>query len=246
MNKRNIIILGITIFLVISSIMLYILVFSDNSNKNGQTNLNATSNNLNTSSEVQNNTIAIEGNIINSPYIIPQSLLYRLKLDQNNPKMSYYYSNQNGIALSYENKGINNNKDITVTEGQPDTGDEEKVYLFFTEKDNLQSGQSIEVINVDPNLRFNTIPEIITQQILIADEKLGCRVEEKNGRYSIKPKNSNQTCGNYADINNKFFVKPTEDGSAISKLIFVNAGNQELSYDGSMKGKYWYESVIVE
>ena len=246
MNKRNIIILGITIFLVISSIMLYILVFSDNSNKNGQTNLNATSNNLNTSSEVQNNTIPIEGNIINSPYIIPQSLLYRLKLDQNNPKMSYYYSNQNGIALSYENKGINNNKDITVTEGQPDTGDEEKVYLFFTEKDNLQSGQSIEVINIDPNLRFNTIPEIITQQILIADEKVGCKVEEKNGRYSINPKNSTQTCGNYADINNKFFVRPTEDGSAISKLIFVNAGDQELSYDGSMTGKYWYESVIVE
>ena len=48
-----------------------------------------------------------------------------------------------------------------------------------------ESGQSIEVINIDPNLRFNTIPEIITQQILIADEKVGCRVEEKNGRYRV-------------------------------------------------------------
>lgn len=202
-----------------------------------------TNNNL---GDINNSNLQQSNHLFNNSYIITSVLFYRLKLNQHNTKMSYYYSNQNGVSFTYENKGINNNNGITVTEGQPDTGDEEKFYLFFTEKDNIQSGQSIEVISIDPNLRFNTIPEIITQQILIADEKVGCKVEEKNGRYTIKPKTNTQTCGNYAGVDNRFFVKPTEDVFAISKLIFVNAGNQELSYDGNMKGKYWYESVIVE
>jgi hypothetical protein len=163
----------------------------------------------------------------------------QLELDKKTSVTDYIYSNINNIVFTYEKESINDKKPIYVRVL------DNKVYLSLSE-DNLQSGQSIEVINIDPNLRFNTIPEIITQQILIADEKVGCKVEEKNGRYSINPKNSTQTCGNYADINNKFFVRPTEDGSAISKLIFVNAGDQELSYDGSMTGKYWYESVIVE
>ena len=43
----------------------------------------------------------------------------------------YYYSSQNKIAFTYEIKNIDNKKDISVTEGHPDIGDEEKVYLFF-------------------------------------------------------------------------------------------------------------------
>jgi hypothetical protein len=176
---------------------------------------------------------------------MPTNLRNKLPDSRSSEFIDYFYSEEFGIALSYEIRASINSEEyfmITPSDFATNSG---TIYLHIVDSPK-ESGQSIEVINIDPNLRFNTIPEIITQQILIADEKVGCKVEEKNGRYSIKPKNSTQTCGNYADINNKFFVKPTEDGSAISKLIFVNAGNQELSYDGSMKGKYWYESVIVE
>jgi len=252
MNKKNIFIFSIVgILFILTIIIVYLVFFNNNENQNQQQNQNndlVTSNNSNLQ---QSNIVPNNDDIINSPYIIPQSLLYKLKINESNLNMSYYYSSQNKIALTYEIKSIDNKKDITVTEGHPDIGDEEKIYLFLTEKDNIQSGQSIEVINVDTNLRFSNIPEIITQQILIADEKVNCKVEEKNNRYSIiakdpKVKDSTKICGNYAKGNNRFFMRPIEDGSAISKLIFVNAGSQELSYDGSGKGKYWYESVIVE
>jgi hypothetical protein len=248
MSKKNIIIFSMVGILSILPIIIIYIVFSNsnNSNQNNQQNSNNNLETINNFSSQQSNQFTNNSEVVSSPYIIPLSLLYKLKINENNPNMSYYYSSQNKIAFTYEIKSIDNKKNISVTEGHPDIGDEEKVYLFFTEKDNIQSGQSIEVINVDPNFRFNTIPEIIIQQILIADEKQGCRIEEKNGRYTIKPKTNTQTCGNYVGGNNRFFVKPTEDGSAISKLIFVNSGSQELSYDGSMKGKYWYESVIVE
>jgi len=94
-----------------------------------------TNNNL---GDINNSNLQQSNHLFNNSYIITSVLFYRLKLNQHNTKMSYYYSNQNGVSFTYENKGINNNKDITVTEGQPDTGDEEKFYLFFTEKDNIQ------------------------------------------------------------------------------------------------------------
>lgn len=253
MNKKNIFIFSTVGILFILTITIVYLVFFNNNDKN-QNNQQNSNNNLvtsNNSNLQQSNRVTNNNDIINSPYIIPQALLYKLKINESNLNMSYYYSSQNKIALTYEIKSIDDKKDITVTEGHPDIGDEEKIYLFLTEKDNIQSGQSIEVINIDTNFRFSTIPEIITQQILNADEKSNCKIEEKNGRYSIiakdlKVKDSTKMCGNYAKGNNRFFMRPIEDGSSISKLIFVNAGSQELSYDGSGRGKYWYESVIVE
>lgn len=251
MNKKNIFIFSIVGIIFIVTIIVYLVFFNNNENQNQQENQNNDLVASNNSNLQQLNRVPNNDDIINSPYIIPQSLLYKLKINESNLNMSYYYSSQNKIALTYEIKSIDDKKDITVTEGHPDIGDEEKVYLFLTEKDNIQSGQSIEVINIDTNLRFSTIPEIITQQILNADEKSNCKIEEKNGRYSIiakdlKVKDSTKMCGNYAKGNNRFFMRPIEDGSSISKLIFVNAGSQELSYDGSGRGKYWYESVIVE
>lgn len=256
MNKKNIFIFSIVgILFILTIIIVYLVFFNNNENQNQQQNQQQNQNNdlvtSNNSNLQQSNIVPNNNDIINSPYIIPQSLLYKLKINESNLNMSYYYSSQNKIALTYEIKSIDDNKDITVTEGHPDIGDEEKIYLFLTEKDNIQSGQSIEVINIDLNLRFSTIPEIITQQILNADEKVNCKVEEKNNRYSIiakdlKVKDSTKMCGNYAKGNNRFFIKPIEEGSSISKLIFVNAGSQELTYDGSGRGNYWYESVIVE
>jgi hypothetical protein len=244
MNKKYIII-SISALLVITSIGFALILMNRNRNIiNNSSSIENIATEQSTNSEVQldfvdNTYIPEDYSQYEASSVPTNDIKNQLELDKKTSDTDYIYSNINNIVFTYEKESINDKKPIYVRVL------DNKVYLSLSE-DNLQSGQSIEVINIDPNLRFNTIPEIITQQILIADEKLGCRVEEKNGRYSINPKNSTQTCGNYADINNKFFIKPTEDGSAISKLVFVNAGDQELSYDGSMTGKYWYESVIVE
>ena len=244
MNKKYIII-SISILLVISSMGFALILMNRNRNIiNNSSSIENIATEQSTNSEVQldfvdNTYIPEDYSQYEASSVPTNDIKNQLELDKKTSVTDYIYSNINNIVFTYEKESINDKKPIYVRVL------DNKVYLSLSE-DNLQSGQSIEVINIDPNLRFNTIPEIITQQILIADEKVGCKVEEKNGRYSINPKNSTQTCGNYADINNKFFVRPTEDGSAISKLIFVNAGDQELSYDGSMTGKYWYESVIVE
>lgn len=243
MNKKYIIIIliGCVLIIGVTIVIFFITTRANNTNTNSlNSQPNTQTTNSNNSTDLVDNTYLPDDYSQYEVGAVPTpEIKNKLELDKKTTSTDYVYSRVNGIILTYERESVNDKKPIYVRVL------DNKVYLSLSE-DNLQSGQSIEVINIDPNLRFNTIPEIITQQILIADEKVNCKIEEKNGRYSIKPKNSTQTCGNYADINNKFFVKPTEDGSAISKLIFVNAGNQELSYDGSMKGKYWYESVIVE
>jgi len=246
MNRKFIVILGGVLFIV----GITIVVFFIRSRTNDQNNIATSNTNIQSNSQTKINSDSsakfVDNNYLPANYsqyengAIPNSeIKNRLELDKKTDYTYYVYSKANGIVLTYEQISVKDKKPIYVRV------QDSKVYLSLSE-DNIQSGQSIEVINVDPNIRFNTIPEIITQQILIADEKQGCSIEEKNGRYTIKPKTNTQTCGNYAGGNNRFFVKPTVDGSAISKLIFVNAGSQELSYDGSGKGKYWYESVIVE
>ena len=246
MNRKFIVILGGVLFIV----GITIVVFFIRSRTNDQNNIATSNTNIQSNSQTKINSDSsakfVDNNYLPANYsqyengAIPNSeIKNRLELDKKTDSTYYVYSKLNGIALTHEQISVKDKKPIYVRVL------DNKVYLSLSE-DNVQSGQSIEVINVDPNLRFNTIPEIITQQILIADEKQGCRIEETNGRYTIIPKTNTQTCGNYAGGNNRFFVKPSEDGSAISKLIFVNSGSQELSYDGSMKGKYWYESVIVE
>lgn len=246
MNRKFIVILGGVLFIVGITIVVFFIRSRTNdqnniatSNTNIQSNLQTKINSDSSAKFVDNNYLPANYSQYENGAIPNSEIKNRLELDKKTDSTYYVYSKLNGIALTYEQISVKDKKPIYVRVL------DNKVYLSLSE-DNVQSGQSIEVINVDPNLRFNTIPEIITQQILIADEKQGCRIEETNGRYTIIPKTNTQTCGNYAGGNNRFFVKPSEDGSAISKLIFVNSGSQELSYDGSMKGKYWYESVIVE
>jgi len=251
MNRKFIVILG-GVLLIIG---ITIVVFFIRSRTNDQNNIATSNTNIQSNSQTKINSDSsakfVDNNYLPANYsqyengAIPNSeIKNRLELDKKTDSTYYVYSKLNGIALTYEQISVKDKKPIYVRV------QDIKIYLSLSE-DNIQSGQSIEVINVDPNLRFSNIPEIITQQILIADEKVNCKIEDRNGRYSIiakdpKVTDSTKICGNYAKGNNRFFMRPIEDGSSISKLIFVNAGSQELSYDGSGKGKYWYESVIVE
>lgn len=242
MNKKFIIIsIGGALIIGVTIVIFFITTRTNNTNttnSNSQPNTQITNSN-NSTDLVDNTYLPVDYSQYENGAVPTSKIKNRLELDKKTDSTYYVYSKVNGIALTYEQESIEDRKPIYVRV------QDSKVYLSLSE-DNIQSGQSIEVININETLRFRDIPSIIREQILIADEKQGCTIEETNGRYTIKPKTNTQTCGNYADINNKFFVKPIEDGSSLSKLIFVNAGSQELSYDGNMKGKYWYESVIVE
>jgi hypothetical protein len=258
MSRKAIIIWGIVIAVaVIGIVITYILLNNGFSNSNQNTN---TGNN-NTENVANNNNLPTEENIDSIEQaqgsgdyyywsIMPIRLQSKLPNPRNSSSLDYYYSQELGIAFSYEVISlIDKNKFINIT--PPEASTNSKVVYLHQSEEAKETGQFIEIIDIEDNFRFNTIPEIINLQILDAKQKELCKIEEKNNRYSViakdpKVKDSTPICGKYAKGNNRFFIKPIQDGSAIKKLVFVSAGNKEFSYDGTMQGKYWYESVVLE
>jgi hypothetical protein len=261
MSRKAIIIWSVVVIIAtIGIIITYILLNNGssavNNNSNNQNNTsNSVNNNNNTSpTPSEENIENIEQNQGSGDYyywsIMPLSLKSKLLDPRISSKIDHYYSKELGIAFSYEVLSlVDKDKFIAIT--TPENGSiANKIYLHhFNEP--KESGQSIEIINVNANYRFNKIPEIINLQILDEAQRKNCKIIEQNNRYSviakdIKVKDSTQICGQYAKGNNKFFIKPRQEGSAINKIIFVNAGDKEFSYDGTMQKQYWYESVILE
>lgn len=254
MNRRAIIIWGIVgLVAIIGIILTYILLRNNGSSRSNAINKNNTSTqNSNTTTKpfVADDLSQVSASQTSdtseySPeYIIPSSLFSRLKINTNNSDIKYFYSTNSKIAFTYESKSIGESKDIIVTENG------NIIYTYINGLDK-NSGQSIEIINIDSDKRFNTIPDIITTQLLTPIQNKDCKIIEKDGKYSViakdtKVKDSTAICGKYAKGNNRFFIKPQEEGTATNKLVFVTAGNRELSYDGSNNGKFWYQSVVVE
>lgn len=258
MNRRAIIIWGIVgIIAVIGIILTYILLRNNGSSDTKQVDQDNIDNNISTDSTDNNqnkDTIIDTNNVENnskqgSGDIIPISLLSKLKIDTRSTNGKYYYSLLYKIAFSYEAIAIGESKNIIVTE-EDYTSNIKKVYIW-TEGSTKELGQSIEIINIDSDKRFNTIPDIIATQLLTPIQNTNCQVIEKDGKYSVIAKDTKVTdstaiCGKYAKGNNRFFIKPQEEGTATNKLVFVTAGDRELSYDGSNNGKFWYQSVVVE
>ncbi len=255
MNRKAIIIWGIVgLIAIIGIILTYILLrnngSSDTENVPNKNNTSTQNSNTTTKPFVADDLSQVSASQTSdtaeySPeYIIPSSLLSRLKINTENSDIKYFYSTNSKIAFSYESKSIGEVKDIIVTE------DGNIIYTYSNEADK-NSGQSIEIINIDSDKRFNTIPDIIAIQLLTPIQNTNCQVIEKDGKYSVIAKDTKVTdstaiCGKYAKGNNRFFIKPQEEGTATNKLVFVTAGDKELSYDGSNNGKFWYQSVVVE
>jgi hypothetical protein len=252
MNRRAIIIWGIVGLVVIIGIILtYILLRNNGSSdtvniEQGDITNSNTDENIELPNESESE--SIEGRQGSGDYyywsIMPTKLQSQFRNPRESGLLDYFYSQELGIAFSYEVIAIGTDKYVTVS---PESN---MIYLhiFETPKD---SGQSIEIINIDSDKRFNTIPDIITTQILTTAQKNNCQIIEKDSKYSViakdtKVKDSTAICGKYAKGNNRFFIKPQEEGTATNKLVFVTAGDTELSYDGSNNGKFWYQSVVVE
>lgn len=251
MNRKAIIIWGIVgLIAIIGIILTYILLrnngSSDNGNQDNTTNSNIDTGNtvLSNGSEISN----VEQDQGTEDYyywsIMPTSLQSKFLSPRENVNLDYFYSKDLGIAFSYEVIAIGTDKYVTVS---PESN---TIYLhiFETPKD---SGQSIEIINIDSDKRFNRIADIIASQLLTPAQNTKCQIVEKDAKYSIVAKDSTvkdstSICGKYARGDNRFFIKPQEEGTATNKLIFVAAGDKELSYDGSNNGKFWYQSVVVE
>lgn len=261
MSRKAIIIWGIVIGIAIIGIIItYVLLNNGssavNNNSNNQNNSSNSGNNTNNTSPIpsEENIENIEQNQGSGDYyywsIMPLALKSKLPDPRSSSTIDHYYSKALGIAFAYEVISlVDKDKFIAITPPE-NAGTPNIIYLHHL-NESKESGQSIEIIGIEDNLRFNNIPEIITTQILDSKQKEACKIVEQKNRYSViakdtKVKDSTSVCGKYAKGNNRFFIKPTQEGSTISKLIFVNAGSKEFSYDGSMKGQYWYESVILE
>lgn len=245
MSKRYIIIGGIVIGIVIVFILLiYVIVNS------GFFRFNSNSTNTTTTSisSEQNNERNLDYSYVRQS--IPNNLQSKLPESKNGNVIDYYYSKDLSIAFSYELVSlVDKDKFIALT--PPENGGTVNTIYLHHLNEAKESGQSIEIIDIEDKFRLNTIPEIINSQILDDKQKQVCKIEEKNNRYAILSKDTKVTdsttiCGKYAKGNNKFFIKPIQDSALTKKLLFVNAGDKEWSYDGTMQGKYWYESIIAE
>ncbi len=258
MSRKAIIIWGVVIIVAIIGIIITSILLnngSSDSNSNNSPTEDNKNNNVNTSDlPTESEIVSIEAGQGSGDYYYWSIMPLRLQSQLPNPRSSstidHYYSKELGIAFSYEVISLlNKDKFLAITPPE-DRSNDTTIYLHNFEE-TKESGQSIEIIDIEDNLRFNTIPEIINLQVLDEKQRELCRIEEQNNRYSIiakdtKVKDSTPICGKYAKGNNRFFIRPRQEGSSITKLIFVNAGSQELSYDGTMQGQYWYESVIIE
>lgn len=258
MSRKAIIIWGVVIIVAIIGIIITSILLnngSSDSNSNNSPTEDNKNNNVNTSDlPTESEIVSIEAGQGSGDYYYWSIMPLRLQSQLPNPRSSstidHYYSKELGIAFSYEVISLlNKDKFLAITPPE-DRSNDTTIYLHNFEE-TKESGQSIEIIDIEDNLRFNTIPEIINLQVLDEKQRELCKIDQQNNRYSIiakdnKVKDSTPICGKYAKGNNRFFIRPRQDGSAISKLIFVRAGSQELSYDGAMQGKYWYESIIVE
>jgi len=258
MSRKAIIIWGIVIAIAIIVIVATAVLLnsgsSDSNSNNSPTESNQNNNVNNSDLPTESENVSIEAGQGSDDYYYWSTMPLRLQSQLPNPRSSsaidYYYSKELGIAFSYEVISLLE-KDKILNISEPDLSSNDTTIYLHHFNESKESGQSIEIIEIEDNLRFNTIPEIINLQVLDEKQRELCRIEEQNNRYSIiakdiKVKDSTPICGKYAKGNNRFFIKPRQEGSTISKLIFVNAGSQELSYDGTMQGQYWYESVIVE
>jgi hypothetical protein len=258
MSRKAIIIWGIVVAIAIIGIVITYLLLnngssvSNNTNNQSDTNQNIPSNNNNLPTE--ENIEAIEQGQGSGDYfywsIMPLRLQSKLPNPRNSSVLDYYYSPELGIAFAYEVISLVDKEQFLAVSAPEPRNNDNKIYLHNFEE-NKESGQSIEIIDIEDNFRFNTITDIINLQILDDKQREACKIKQQDNRYFVIAKDTKVTdstpiCGKYAKGNNRFFIKPIEDGSAISKLLFVNAGNREISYDGTMQGQYWYESVLVE
>lgn len=255
MSRKAIIIWGIVIIVaIIGIIATSILLNNGSSVSNNQSNTTLdnpiANNNLPTEESIE----SIEQEQGSGDYfywsIMPLRLQSKLPNPRNSSVLDYYYSPEQGIAFAYEVISLVDKEKFLIISAPEPISNDTTIYLHNFEE-NKESGQSIEIIDIEDNLIFSTISEIINLQILDEKQRELCKIEEKNNRYSIiakdtKAKDSTPICGKYAKGNNRFFIRPRQEGSTISKLLFVSAGDKEISYDGTMQGQYWYESVLVE
>lgn len=253
MNRKAIIIWGIVgLIAIIGIILTYILLrnngSSDTLNTGNQDNITNGNTDDNTVLPNESEIESIEGRQGSGDYyywtIMPTKLQSQFRNPRESGLLDYFYSQDLGIAFSYEVIAIESDKYVTVS---PEA-DMIYVHIFESPKD---SGQSIEIITIDSDKRFNSIQEIITDQLLTPAQSQDCQIIEQDTKYSIIAKDSQiqdstLICGEYAKGNNRFFIKPQEEGTATNKLLFVSAGDKELSYDGTGNGRFWYESVVVE
>lgn len=260
MSRKAIIIWGIVIAVAIVGIVITYLLLNNGSSgsmvENNPTNTSEDLNsNINTDNLQSEESIeAIEQGQGSGDYFYWSIMPLRLQSKLPNPRSSgildYYYSPELGIAFAYEVISLADKEKFLAVSGPEPRSNDNKIYLHNFEEDK-ESGQSIEIIDIEENLRFSTIPEIINLQILDDKQKVACKIEQQDNKYFViakdtKVKDSTAICGKYAKRNKSFFISPIQEGTAINKLLFVKTGDKELSYDGTMQGKYWYESVLVE
>ncbi len=252
MNRRTIIIWGAIIGIAIIGIVATYIFLGNNGSfdtvSQEEDPSNEQSIDLNNTDTTNSVNTAIDPNQGSGDYyywsIMPTELKSKLPEPNRSVSIDHFYSSELGIALSYEVRSIKDTISLTLQ------NDGRKIFLYPFDK-TKESGQYIEIINILSEQRFNEISDIILNISLNEAQRQQCVVRQDGVRYSIIAKNSSvkdstAICGPYAKGNNQFFIKPREDGLATNKLVFVSAGDKELSYDGTFQGKYWYESVVVE
>lgn len=256
MNRKTIIIWAIVIAVAILGIIVTYFVLGNNGSSSSSLNnsinnpiTNDIANNIPTEAEIESIGAGQGTGDYSDWSIMPVNLQSRL-VDPRSGLVDYFYAKELGIAFSYETKSLNPSEEYLITSTLGEDRSNARIIYLHDYKNNRESGQSIEIIDIEDNLKFSPVQEIISLQILDELQRKNCKIEQKDYKYLIVPrenvKDASETCGKYTNLNNKFFIKPNESGTYTTKLVFVNAGDREISYDGSMQGQYWYQSIVVE
>lgn len=183
MSKRAIKLWAIvvTIF-TLGIVATYVILGNNGSSVSNNVSSNATQENANTSNILpsQESLEDTEQGQGSGDYyywsIMPLRLQSKLPNPRSSAVLDYYYSKELGIAFSYEVVSlVDKNKFLTISVPEQGSNDN-KIYLHNFEE-SKESGQSIEVINIEDNFRFSTIAEIISLQLLDEKQRISCKVD---------------------------------------------------------------------
>ena len=178
MSKKYLIIGGIVIGIVIIIILLIYIVINNGVfrfNSNESSDINTTQAPINNNVPTESEIVSVEANQGSGDYyylsIMPLRLQSQLPNARNSSVLDYYYSKELGIAFSYEVISLVD-KDKILNISEPDLSSNDTTIYLHHFNEAKESGQSIEIINIEDNLRFSNIPEIINSKILCLSQTI--------------------------------------------------------------------------
>jgi hypothetical protein len=232
MNKKILIIGGGILGLILIGVSW--LVLRGNSQSSGTNN---------TPVDISDNTARIDTAeiVTDKGSFISQELKQRLNLTTKTPFTQYHYSPLLKLAFTYENQFIGNKSDLITVE------ETEDMIFVYPASQSRDKADSIRIFS-ETNLSSIEVPAII-QDSLAPEYRESCspRVNTSKSQANTQiyelVSEDNSDCGLSS---REYFALISNNTNTVRRLFQITPQSNPITFDGSNRGQYWYQSIIIE